>query len=175
LIRRNKYANMKNVFNALRIFISIIALLLFASGVVLTLLGVYDFGKALIDQDYGDLHHLPRSMAIGLLKAVDLFLIAIVFFVFSLGILVLFHNAETPLPIKLPEWLRIKNFMQLKVILWEAILTTLVISYLASLAEIRMDGHEITKMQLIVPAAILMISVSLFFLKKGEKEEPENH
>jgi uncharacterized membrane protein YqhA len=166
---------MKNVFKSLKFFISIIALLVLASGVALTLLGVFDFIMAFVGQDYGDTHNLPRSMAIGLLKAVDLFLIAIVFFVFALGILVLFHSAEQPFPIKLPEWLRIKNFMQLKVILWEAILTTMVTSYLATLAELRMNGNEITKMQLIVPAAILMISVSLFFLKKGEKEETGNH
>jgi uncharacterized membrane protein YqhA len=166
---------MKNVFNALKFFISIIALLVLASGVVLTMLGVYDFVLAFIDQDYGDAHTLARSMAIALLKSVDLFLIAIVFFVFSLGVLVLFHNPENPLPVKLPEWLRIKNFMQLKVILWEAILTTLVTSFLATLAEIRMNGHEITTMQLVVPASILMIAVSLFFLKKGEKEESGNH
>ena len=166
---------MKNVFNALKFFISIIALLVLASGVVLTMLGVYDFIMAIVGQDYGDAHNLARSMAIGLLKSVDLFLIAIVFFVFALGILVLFHSAEQPFPIKLPEWLRIKNFMQLKVILWEAILTTMVTSYLATLAELRMNGSEITKMQLVVPAAILMISVSLFFLKKGEKEEPGSH
>ena len=166
---------MRNVFNVLRVFISIIALLVLASGIVLTMLGVYDFVMTFVDQDYGDGHNLARSMAVGLLKSVDLFLVAIVFFVFSLGILVLFHNAENPLPIKLPEWLRIKNFMQLKVILWEAILTTLVTSYLANLVETRMNGREINTMQHLIPAAILMISVSLFFLKKGEKEESETH
>ncbi len=161
---------MKNIFSALRIFISIIALLVFAAGVVLTILGAYDFVLVFFHQGDVDSNDLAGSMAIGLLKAVDLFLIAIVFFVFSLGILVLFHQAETPLPIKLPEWLRIKNFMQLKVILWEAILTTLVVSFLAGLAEKRIRGIETSMLNLILPAGILLIALSLFFLKKGDKE-----
>jgi uncharacterized membrane protein YqhA len=99
---------------------------------------------------------------------VDLFLVAIVFFVLSLGILVLFNNPDSPLPIRLPEWLRIKNFMQLKVILWEAILTTLVVAYLASLAEKEIQGEEITVQTLVVPGGIFLIALSLFFLKRGE-------
>ena len=102
-------------------------------------------------------------MAIGLLQSIDLFLVAIVFFVFSLGVLILFNNKpETVLPDNLPEWLKIKDFIQLKVILWEAILTTLVISYLAGLAERKLHGSELGLQNLIVPGAILLRSACIF-------------
>jgi len=59
--------------------------------------------------------------------------------------------------------------MELKVILWEAILTTLVVSYLAGLVGSRVREETIRVDSLLIPGGILLISLSLFFLKKGEK------
>ena len=160
---------MKRIFNALTFIITTIAMLVFIAGVVLTLLGIYEFAIAFTHFDNVDKHEAANVLGTGLLKAVDLFLMAIVFFIFSLGFLILF-TPESLLPLKLPEWLRIKNFLQLKVILWEAILTTLVVSYLAGLAEQKVQGLQFNIDNLILPAAILIISLSLFVLKKGEKE-----
>jgi uncharacterized membrane protein YqhA len=158
---------MKNIFSTVRIIINVLAFQMLLSGIALTVLGGYEFTLVFSHLTNGT-PHAGRVMAIDLLHAVDLFLVAIVFFVLSLGILVLFNNPDSPLPIRLPEWLRIKNFMQLKVILWEAILTTLVVAYLASLAEKEIQGEEITVQTLVVPGGIFLIALSLFFLKKGE-------
>ncbi|HEY6504473.1 MAG TPA: YqhA family protein [Chitinophagaceae bacterium] len=161
---------MKSTSTTLKVIISVIALLVFAAGIVLTLLGIYDFIHSFSFLTSADEDFVAGPMAVGLLKAVDLFLVAIVLFVFSLGILMLFNDkAETALPVNLPEWLRIKSFVQLKVILWEAILTTLVINFLAGLSEKRMQGVEMSVITLILPGAILLIALSLYFLKKGEK------
>ena len=159
---------MRNTFTALRTIIRLIAILVFVAGVALTILGIVDMVMAFSHIGDTDVHNLPSMLAVGLLKGVDMFLIAIVFFVFSLGVLTIFSDPETPLPVKLPEWLRLRNFMQLKVILWEAILTTMVISFLAGLAEQRLGGQPVTLMHLVIPGCILIISMSLFFLKKGE-------
>lgn len=158
---------MKKIFSALRIIVSIIALLVFAAGVTFTVLGGYDFVTAFSHWRAG--HDTGILIGINLMHAVDLFLIAIVFFVLSIGILILFNNTDETFLSKLPEWLRIKDFLQLKVILWEAILTTLVVSYLAGLAERKIEGIEINLQSLIIPGAILLLALSLFFLKKGEK------
>ena len=160
---------MKRIFTSLKVIIMTIAILVFVAGVILTILGGYEFVLAFYHMEVADAHQLPALIATGLLKGVDLFLLAIVLFVFALGILILFNSPETPLPLKLPEWLHIKNFIELKVILWEAILTTLVISYLATLAENNLNKIEISIKALIVPGAIMLIALSLFFLKKGEK------
>ena len=108
-------------------------------------------------------------IATGLLKAVDLFLIGVVLFIFSFGLLILFSRKSVPLPVELPDWLRIKDFMHLKIILWEAILTALVVSFLAGLAELKFKGVELTFTVLIVPGAILLMALSLYLLKKGQK------
>ena len=158
---------MKKITGALKGFIGIIAWLVFASGIVLTGIGIYDFVLVFVYLLRGA-EHTTSLMAIGLLHTVDIFLVAIVFFVLALGFFILFDYEETPRAVKLPEWLHVKNFMQLKIILWEAILTTLVVSWLASLVEIEISGKSPDLHSLVLPAGILIIALSLFVLKKGE-------
>lgn len=160
---------MKNLFNVLRVLVIAIALTVFAAGIVLTVLGGYDFFHAFTYLGASEEYNVVGMMAVALLRSVDLFLIAIVFFVFSIGVLALFNTRdEGVFPANFPKWLQIRNFIQLKVILWEAILTTLVVSYLAGLAEQRMQGEALGPHHLIIPGAILLIAISLFFLKTGE-------
>ena len=159
---------MKNTFNALKVIITGIAGLVFVAGIILTVLGIYEFLHSFEHITTTDREHFVGAMGVNLLQAVDLFLIAIVFFIFSLGLLMLFSRPDEPIPIKIPEWLRVKNFIQLKLILWEAILTTLVVSYLAGLVKQKMAEIPLSYENLYLPGAILLISLSLFFLKKGE-------
>jgi len=160
---------MRQTFNSLRAVVRVISLLVFAAGVVLTLLGVYDFFLAFSAIMSENKHNLIGSLAIGMLRAVDLFLLATVFFVLSLGMLILFNNPESTLPVKIPEWLRIKNFMQLKIILWEAVLTTLVVTWLAGLFEQKLRSVDPDIQSLIIPGGVLLLATALFFLKKGEE------
>ena len=160
---------MKYVYLSLYFFIKVIASLVFVAGLSFTGLGLYEFihSLSLVQDD----ENAAVSMAVFILKTIDMFLIAIVCFIFSLGLMVLFDNKKhISTSLNLPEWLNVKNFMQLKVILWEAVLTTLVISYLAMLARERFNNSPLTPELLIIPGAIFLISISLFALKKSEKE-----
>ena len=159
---------MRKTFGAVKIIVAGIALLVFASGIILTFIGIYDFVIVFAHLGPGEQSNIGRLMAIGLLHSVDMFLIAIVFFVLAIGMLILFTNPETHMP-KLPAWLHVKNFMELKAILWEAILTTLVVAYLAKLAEGEIEGKQMTVEDLLIPGGVLLIAVSLFFLKRAEK------
>lgn len=160
---------MKTLFNLLNIVIIVIVVFVFGAGIFITGLGIYDFTHAFhFFETFGEKGSIQFA-TLSLLKAVDLFLLAIVLFVFSFGLMVLFNNkTDRALPPNLPAWLKVKNFTELKVILWEAVLTTLVISYLAYLAELRAEEKMITIQDITVPGAILLIAISLFFLKKGE-------
>jgi hypothetical protein len=44
----------------------------------------------------------------------------------------------------------------------------MVVYYVAGLAEKKINGEELSVYNLILPGAILLIAISLFFLKKGE-------
>ncbi|MFT3750035.1 MAG: YqhA family protein [Agriterribacter sp.] len=160
---------MKNIYELLRMIASCIAVLIFLAGILLVILGCYEFITTLIHAKKEELAVIPGVIAIGLLSAVDILLVAIVLLVFSIGILLLFNDPVKLLPVRLPEWLRVKNFMQLKIILWEAVLTTLVVGYLSGLAEKKFNGEQIRVEHLVLPGGIFLVSLSLYFLKRGEK------
>src|SRR6476620_3971017 len=101
---------MKNWFRILRFLINIIALFVLISGLILTVLGVVHFVRVFFHLDAES--NIPGRMAIGLLHAVDFFLVAIVFYVLAIGMLVLFADPEEKLPVKLPEWLHVRNFVE---------------------------------------------------------------
>ena len=159
---------MKSIYSSLKIIIYIISLLVFLAGIILVLLGVYDIALSFNHIERNDPHQIPGLIATGLLKGVDLFLMAIVFFVLSIGIVVLFNTEEKLSSLPIPEWLKVKNFVQLKIILWEAILTTLVIASLASLVEKKSYNIQIDVEAFIVPGIILLIAISLHFMKRGD-------
>ena len=103
---------------------------------------------------------------IELLHSLDFLFVSLVLLVLGLGIAKLFivhlPKEETE---ALPTWLRIDSISQLKVLLWETILTTLLIVALSDL--IRGLFTTVTWSALTIPAAILLLALSLFFMKKA--------
>jgi uncharacterized membrane protein YqhA len=86
----------------------------------------------------------------------------IVFMIFAIGIIRLFgiYNDEKH---ELPSWLNINNFKELKVLLWETILVTLVVFTLTSIATDRSGLHW---EMLILPGVVLILSLSLYLMRK---------
>ena len=64
----------------------------------------------------------------------------------------------------LPAWLQINSISELKVLLWETILTTLLILGLSSLTATAFAKPDWT--MLVMPIAILTLALSLYFMKK---------
>jgi uncharacterized membrane protein YqhA len=95
-----------------------------------------------------------------LLEALDFFTIALVFMIFALGLgrLFVFDSISNE---KLPLWLRINSLTELKLLLWEAILLSMLIFCITHLAKGDMYSINI----LIFPGVILVLSVSLFFIR----------
>ena len=98
-----------------------------------------------------------------ILKGLDAFMLAIIFIIFGLGIarLFLFNNAPDD---QIPSWLRFHEMKGLKVLLWETILVTLVIYCL----QILLTHKEIIFELLILPIAILLLTIALFFMRWKE-------
>jgi uncharacterized membrane protein YqhA len=99
-------------------------------------------------------------------ESVDALLFSLVMLVLAVGTASLF------LPVRaeedrrsLPEWMRVKSLTELKLLLWEAILATLVVTAASSI--IGAMPHIEWK-HLALPVAILALSVSYFLLKKTE-------
>jgi uncharacterized membrane protein YqhA len=102
--------------------------------------------------------------ALYILKGLDAFMLAIIFIIFGLGIarLFLFNNASED---QIPSWLRFHEMKGLKVLLWETILVTLVIYCL----QILLTHKELSLELLILPGAILLLAVALFFVRWKEQ------
>lgn len=146
----------------------------FILGVIFTLLGSLFFlvgsiadsikGFAALFQ-YGFEGMEEHKPGFQILKGLDIFLVSIVFMIFGLGILKIFVLSHMPFT-DLLDWLNIKNFKELKILLWETILVTLVVFSLTGLV----SGKEtLTWDALILPAVIFVLSLSLFIMKKGEE------
>jgi uncharacterized membrane protein YqhA len=107
---------------------------------------------------------LINSLVLPLLESLDWFLVALVFLVFSLGIAKIFigydgsHDA-------LPSWLRIHDFKELKILLWESILVTLVVWCMSAVARSR---DALTWEALVLPAIVLVLAVGLYLMRGKE-------
>ena len=100
-----------------------------------------------------------------LLHSLDFMFISMVLLVLSLGIARLFLVSPTFDDAKLPGWLRIQSISELKVLLWETVLTTLLIVGLSDLTTALFTKLQWTAM--VMPCAILVLSLSLYFMKKS--------
>jgi len=106
--------------------------------------------------------HAP---GIQLARSVDAFLLALVFFVFSIGVLALFLSKQGGSSLEpVPEWLRVRNLSELKFLIWEAILAALVV---ASVESFVAAGHELTWSALIMPMGTLILSLGLFLARRA--------
>jgi uncharacterized membrane protein YqhA len=100
-----------------------------------------------------------------LLHSLDYMFVAIVFIVLALGFAKLFLvGSKTTETMDLPTWLRIDSIAELKVLLWETILLTLVISALSVLTTGLFERLDWSAM--ITPTAILALALSLYLVKK---------
>ncbi len=163
---------MKFGLQILLVIIFFIALLISIAGFGFAVLGTIEFAHAVHSFFDNEASMYAQSTAVKLLQSVDMFLLAIVLYVFALGLVMLFHKRlGDELREVLPPWLQITDFFQLKALLWESILTTLVVSFVAYLVRIRLGGNEVGLEVLVLPASIFIISLSLYFLKKA----PSSH
>jgi uncharacterized membrane protein YqhA len=97
-----------------------------------------------------------------LLHSLDYLLISLVLMILALAVAKLFLFPRSS---SVPAWLDIDSFSDLKYLLWETILTALLIIGLSLLATGMND--RLTWSALIIPAAILVLSISLYFMKRA--------
>lgn len=151
-----------------KIIIVIPVICSFLIAIVFLGLGVYETGQGIKGVLIGQMH-TQSTPGIRLFEALDVFLIGFLFLIFSIG----FSQLFIPKPSKLinvidgitPKWLKVENFSQLKLILWDTVLTTLVVLFIGN--AFRANGvynWELT----IIPITILLISFSKYLIKKNK-------
>ncbi|MDE4908038.1 YqhA family protein [Methanogenium marinum] len=126
------------------------------------------YGRSLSGGDILPEYLTPGDLAtVSLAQSIDVFLFALVMMIFAYGILYLFLvEDEEKERLSFPGWLRIKNIFQLKMILGEVIVFILFVHFLETATK---TGYaNLTLESLILPASILLLSVSLMVLRQGE-------
>lgn len=145
----------------LRIIILIICIFTFLNALMFVGISAYRSVHAYVLIYQGKVEERP---GVHLAEALDGFLLAIVFIIFAIGIGKLFiPDIGLLKKIQIP-WLAPKNFSELKGVLWEAILTTLVVLF-ASLVVQHIEN--LTWELLVIPVAILLIGLGLKMLKSS--------
>jgi uncharacterized membrane protein YqhA len=143
----------------LRIAIGLICIILMMNAVALVLRGVWFTYEAYHNVLTGADMERPLMPA---LEAVDLFFMALAFFIVAIGLAQLFVGEVPFLKHFSFSWLRIENFLQLKLLLWDTFLVTLLVFFVTRMS----SAHTIGWDMLVLPAAILMLTVSSFLLKQ---------
>lgn len=105
--------------------------------------------------------HAP---GVQLARSIDAFLLSMVFFVFSIGVGILFlSRPENPALQQIPEWMRVRDLAELKFLIWEAILAALVV---ASVEGFVTETHS-TWTALALPVSVLVLSAGLFLARRS--------
>src|SRR6187401_2708046 len=141
----------------LRVLISVISAILIIDSIVLVSRGVLMTWHA-----YRDLTDptIDRPL-IPALEAVDLFFLALVFLIMAIGLVQLFVGDIRLVRLPALAWLKIQSFTALKVLLWDTFLVTLLVLFVTRLILVDTINWEV----LILPGAILMLTVSSYLLK----------
>jgi uncharacterized membrane protein YqhA len=100
-----------------------------------------------------------------LLHSLDFLFISMVLLVLAIGVAKLFLVRPDFDDAKLPSWLRVHSISELKVLVWETVLTTLLIVGLSDLTTALYAKLQWTA--LIMPIAILILSLSLYYMKRS--------
>jgi len=109
-----------------------------------------------------DGEHRPGYM---LAESIDAFLIAMVFIVFSIGTTTIFLTREGDRVLEsIPKWMRVHDLVELKFLIWEAILAALVV---ASVGALIADGRNPSWITLVIPAAVLVLALGLFLTRRS--------
>jgi uncharacterized membrane protein YqhA len=106
-----------------------------------------------------------------LIESLDKFLIAILFYIFGVGMIKLFLP-ELFEGMEIPKWLDVKGIRELKVLLWETILVTLVILCVTSMVT---KTNSLTWDALIMPSIIAILAISLFFMQSKVNKGGDDH
>lgn len=105
-----------------------------------------------------------KVFAVGLVEAVDVFLIAIAVYIIGIGLYKLFIDDDIPLP----KWLKINNFEDLKSSLISIVIAVLAVLFLRE--AVSWDGSQ-NILGFGIPLALMIAALSLFLMKgKSESE-----
>ena len=155
---------LKTIFQT-RFLVLAIVFFTIINAIAFVIMGIYISFDGIMGMIQGQIHTDERP-GLKILESLDVFLVALVFLIFAMGIGKLFlTNEKDEGRFKLPDWMNIHNFTELKLLLWEAVLTTLVVFFISDV--VKHEGHYSWEI-MVIPLSIALLSLSIYIIKKGE-------
>lgn len=105
-----------------------------------------------------------KTLAVGLIEAIDVFLIAIVAYIISLGLYTLFVDTELPLP----PWLKINDLEDLKNNLVSVLIAVFAVLFLR---EAVARSSELDLLSLGVTLAFMIAALTFYLAMKGAQRK----
>ena len=144
----------------LRVVILIVVVITFINALVFFGLGVFHSAETYWNFFWGTAgEHRP---ALAIVESIDRFFIGFIFVIFSVGLSKLFLPRSTIFEKLDLQWLAIADFHQLKLLLWSAILTAVLVEWLVATAA---KGGYFDWPDLILPIGIFILAVAAKFVK----------
>jgi uncharacterized membrane protein YqhA len=104
-----------------------------------------------------------KILAVGLIEAIDIFLIAIVAHMIGLGLYKLFVDPDLPLP----AWLKIRDLDDLKSHLASSVIAVLAVLFMRE--AVGWDGER-NLLQLGGSVALMIVALTIYLMAKGRKD-----
>jgi uncharacterized membrane protein YqhA len=145
-------------------FVAVIAAL--AASVALIIYEAAVVAEVIFDvvRQGGFLPKSGRALAVGLIEAMDVFLIAIVALVIGLGLHRLFVDETLPLP----RWLKIDDLEDLKGYLVSIVIAVLAVLFLRQAVE---RAGDLDLLSLAAALAVMIVALVLFLFMRGRRRE----
>ena len=105
-----------------------------------------------------------KALAVGLVEALDVFLIAIVAYIICLGLYALFVDETLPLP----RWLKIHDLEDLKEHLLSVVVAVLAVLFLR---EVVARAGDVDLLRLGIALAVMIVALTIFLAKKLFRKE----
>ena len=146
------------------VFVAVLAAL--AASVALILYEAAVVAEVIFDavKDGGFQLKSGKALAVGLIEAIDVFLIAIVALVIGLGLHRLFVDETMPLP----RWLKIDDLEDLKGYLVSIVIAVLAVLFLRQAVE---RAGDLDLLNLAAALALMIVALVLFLFMRGRRRE----
>jgi uncharacterized membrane protein YqhA len=156
---------LRRLLSVSRFFVSLAVLGILAASVALVVYVVTAIGLAVVDiiADGTFSSKTAKALAVGLIEAVDIFLIAVVAHIIGLGLCKLFVDPDLPLP----AWLKIRDLDDLKSHLASSVIAVLAVLFMRE--AVAWDGTR-NLLQMGAAVALMIVALTIYLVAKKPKD-----
>lgn len=157
---------LRRVLITSRYVVSVAVVGTFVAALTLIVFEAIVIGKIVVEvvRETGISPKAGKTLAVGLIEAIDVFLIAIVAYIISLGLYVLFVDAALPLP----SWLKINDLEDLKNNLVSVLIAVFAVLFLR---EAVARSSELDLLSLGAALALMITALTFYLAMKGAQKK----